>query len=78
MTEKENLVKAAELHVKTAELAVRATELELEEGKIRLTARYNIQVNELRVAYEQAKIDLEHEKNNLAFARDTAEKGFEE
>lgn len=78
MTEKQNAVKSAELQVKTAKLNVSLARFEMEQGIARLTAKFNIQCNDLKVAYEQSLIDLQHEELNLVFSKDSAEKGFEE
>lgn len=78
MTDKQYTVAQFRLDVRRAEIAVATAKEELEAEEVRLAARTNKILAQLRENYEQAVLTLESEKLHLKQAVENAEKGYDE
>ena len=77
MTEKQLDVKLAEFNVKALTLRVREAFVELQEGTKAIQAKANSRIENLRVNYESAVLDLNEAELHLVVAKEKAERSFD-
>jgi ribosomal protein S8 len=77
MTDREIDVKSAEFNLLNSKLNVRIAKVEMEQGYIRLKAKFDAQYESLKAEHERAVLDLQEAELQLKVAKERVDKAFE-
>lgn len=77
MTEKEHLVAVREIELREREAKVKSAKIEMDEGYKELLAKFERDYNKLKADYERELINLERDKQYLAYAKAELARNFE-